>query len=38
MTGFELTYRDLGNAIRFLFFTKQFLPATQKIPKHNLKK
>ena len=31
LTGYELTYCDLGNARPFSFFTMQFFPATQKI-------
>ena len=39
-TGFELTYRDSGNAIHFSFFTTQFFPLRLKItiPKDNIKK
>ena len=40
MSGFELTYCDSGNMIRFSFSALQFFPTSLKIliPKHNIRK
>ena len=40
VSGFELTYSDLGTTIHFSFFTTQFFPPCLKItiPKYNEKK